>query len=69
MAKKVLQLNSSKVNGNLALQNNRANIFRLEIVLNELEELNVEKQNNTISITEYYLRKSKIIKKLYSQDN
>lgn len=68
MAKKVVKLyNPESINNKLQLKN-RANIFRLETALNELEELNIEKQKSTISITEYYLRKSKIIKKLYSQN-
>lgn len=67
MAKKVVKLITEKPKINLQL-NNRSNLFRLEMILNDLEELNIENANGSISTTEYYLRKSKIIKKLYSPD-
>lgn len=66
MVKKVIKLNSMKNKNDRLQLNNRTNITRLEAALNELEELNIEKQQGTLSIKEYYLRKSKIIKKLYT---
>lgn len=69
MGKKVLKWNIEKHDVNQQLpHNDKSNLSRLEMTLEILEELNIDKQNGSISITEYYLRKSKIIKELYSQD-
>lgn len=68
MAKKVVKLHVEKAKVNLQL-NNRSNLIRLEMALNDLKELNSDKQNGSISSSEYYLRKSRIIQKLYSQDS
>lgn len=69
MSKKVVKLNIKKTDSNQLLKlNNRSMLFRLEMVLNDLEELNTDKLNGSISNSEYYIRKSKIIQKLYSQD-
>ena len=65
---KVVKLNSGDINKNNLQLNNRANLLRLEAALNNLAELNIEKQTGTVGITEYHLRRSKIIKKLYSPE-
>ncbi len=66
MFKKTDNLKPSKLKSKLKV--NRSNISRIESALHDLGQLNIEKQNDSISKTEYYLRKSKIIKKLYSSD-
>ena len=68
MEKKLVKLSDVEIDKNNLQLNSGANLIRLEIALNDLSELNIERQSESVSRTEYYLRKSKIIKKLYSTE-
>jgi len=66
MTNKVVKLRPVEIDETKLQLNIQSNQMRLEVALNSLEELNIEKHNGTIHLTEYYLRKSKIIKNLYT---
>ena len=68
MRNKVVKLKCVEIDKNKLQLNNKANLRRLEVTLNDLKELNIEKQRGVVSITEHNLRRSKIIKKLYSPE-
>lgn len=63
-----MKLNSVDTDKNNLQLNNNTNLLRLEIALNDLRELDNERHTGNVSHTESYLRKSKIIKKLYSTE-
>ncbi|WP_223034769.1 hypothetical protein [Hanstruepera marina] len=67
MFKKANNLKSNELQSELKFKE-ISSLSRIETALNDLQALNVEKQNTSISKTEYFLRKSKIIKKLYAPD-